>query len=251
MTAMRLLLVNPNTSARVTERVALRARQSARPGTEIIPLTGAFGARVIATRSELAVAEHATLDMLAQHGDGCDAVVLAVSYDTALLAAREMMPVPVVGITEAALLTACMLGTRIGIVVFGRRVLPLYQERVALHGLSARIVGWRALESDAPYGAGDPTAADPLIVQAALDLVERDACEVIVLAGAVMADVPARLQPQLPVPLIEGVGCAVAHAEMLVRLACPKPSTGSLAALPARELVGVSPALQARFDPLS
>lgn len=244
---MRLLILNPNTSEFVTSRVAAQARLSANTGTEIVEATGAFGARIIGTRAELAIAGHATLDALAHHAGTCDAVVLAVSYDTALYAAREMLRVPVVGITEAALLTACMLGTRTGVVMFGKRVLPLYQELAKLYGLDQRICGWRAIESLAPYGDGDQTEVDKLVVAAALDLIARDGCEVIVLAGAVMAGVPSRLQAKVPVPLLEGVSCAVAQAEMLVRLACPKPGTGSLATLPQRELVGVSPALQDRF----
>ena len=244
---MRILLLNANTSEFVTAKVAAQARQCARPGTEIVPAMAAFGARIIGTRTELAIAEHATLDALAQHGSGCDAVVLAVSYDTALRAAREMLPIPVVGITEAALLTACMLGTRSGVVVFGRRVLPLYQELALLRGMHTRIAGWRALESDAPYGDGDQTAVDQMVLDAVLDLVERDGCEVVVLAGAVMAGVPRRLQARVAVPLLEGVSCAVAQAELLVHLGCPKPTRGSLAALPQRELVGVSAALRAQF----
>jgi len=244
---MRLLVLNPNTSEFVTQRVARQARLAAQPGTDIVAVTGAFGARVIATRTEQAIAGHATLDALAQHAGGCDAVVLAVSYDTALWAAREMLPVPVVGITEAALLTACMLGTRTGVVMLGRRVLPLYQELALLHGLSARIAGWRALDSTEPYTEGDQSAVDQAITGAVADLVERDGCEVVVLAGAVMAGVPDRLQANVAVPLLEGVSCAVSQAEMLVRLGRPKARTGSLAALPARELVGVSRALQAQF----
>ena len=244
---MRLLVLNPNTSDFVTQRVALQARRVAQPGTDIVAATGAFGARIITTRTEQAIAEHATLDALARHADGCDAVVLAVSYDTALRAAREMLPVPVVGITEAALLTACMLGTRTGVVIFGRRVLPLYQEVALLHGMAARIGGWRALESSAPYAEGDQSAVDQAIVDAVADLVERDGCEVVVLAGAVMAGVPERLQARVAVPLLEGVSCAVAQAEMLVRLGRPKARTGSLSALPARDVSGLGAALQARF----
>ncbi|MFY7939956.1 MAG: aspartate/glutamate racemase family protein, partial [Burkholderiaceae bacterium] len=123
---MRLLLLNANTSEFVTERVATFARTMARSDTEIVARHSSFGAHIISTRTELAIAEHATLDALAHHADGFDAVVLAVSYDTALTAAREMLSIPVVGITEAALLTACMLGTTTGVVMFGKRVLPLY-----------------------------------------------------------------------------------------------------------------------------
>jgi allantoin racemase len=244
---MRLLILNPNTSDFVTERVAAQARLFAAPGTEILTATGAFGARVIATRTELAIAQHATLDALASHAGGFDAVVLAVSYDTALYAAREMLTVPVTGITEAALLTACQLGTRIGMITVGKRVLPIYQELALLYGLERRICGWQALESSAPYSGGDQTEFDNLVVAAAHDLVDRAGCEVIVLAGAVMAGVPQRLQPQVPVPLLEGVSCAVAQAETLVRLARPKASVGSLAALPARDVIGLSPALSRQF----
>ncbi len=168
---MRLLLANSNTSDFVTSRVAAAARAAASPGTEIVAVTGRFGARVIGTRTELAVAEHATVELLAEHAAGCDAAIIAVSYDVALPAAREMLAIPVVGITEAALLTACMLGGRIGVVLFGARVLPLYQELIARYGLADRVAGWRVVDSAAPYADGDQSEADALTVAAANDLV--------------------------------------------------------------------------------
>ena len=61
--------------------MASAARAVAQVSTEIVPVTGNFGARVIATRTELAIAEHATIDLLAEHAPGCDAVLIAVSYD--------------------------------------------------------------------------------------------------------------------------------------------------------------------------
>ena len=185
------------------------------------------------------------MELLARHAAGCDAVVIAVSYDSALQAAREMLSIPVVGITEAALLTACMLGGRVGVIVFGERVLPVYEEMIAGYGLASRIAGWRALESAAPYGDGDQTEADALVIAAANDLVLRDRAEVIVLAGAVMAGVPPRLQPSIPVPVLEGVGCAVRQAELLADLSPIKPLRGSYAALSPRELVQVDAALVA------
>jgi allantoin racemase len=125
--------------------------------------------------------------------------------------------------------------------------LPLYREMATLYGLSARVAGWRVLESSVPYGDGDQGEVDSLLVQAALELVQTDGCEVVVLAGAVMAGVPRRLQQRVPVPVVEGLSCAVAQAELLVQLGVPKASVGSLATLPARELTGVSAALAAQF----
>jgi allantoin racemase len=93
----------------------------------------------------------------------------------------------------------------------------------------------------------DPARVAALIAAEATDLVERDLVDVVVLIGAVMAAMPAQVQPRVAVPVLEGVSCAVALAEALARLRLPKARAGGYAALPARELVGVDPALAARF----
>ena len=132
-------------------------------------------------------------------------------------------------------------------ITFGRRVLPLYHELVASYGLASRIAGWRVLESTAAYARGAHDELDREIVNAARDLVERDGAETVVLTGAVMAGVPARLQPDVPVPLIDCIACAVRQAELLVALGHLKPQSGSYAAPMDRELVNVDAAIAARF----
>ena len=86
-----------------------------------------------------------------------------------------------------------------------------------------------------------------LIVTAAKDLVQQDGAEVVILVGAVMAAMPSRAQSEVPVPVIEGLSCAVVLAEALARLRFPKLRTGSFAPLPACEQVGLGPALASRF----
>lgn len=245
---MRILLVNSNTSDVVTEKVTTEAMIAAAPGTEIVPVKGTFGARIIGTRSEMAIAEHSTIALVSRHATGCDAVVIAVSYDTGLRGARELLSIPVVGMTEAGLLTACMLGGRIGVVAFGRRLLPIYQELVTAHGLTARIAGWRLLESLAAYGRGGHPELDDEIIAAAIDLVHHDSAETIVLTGAVMAGVPRRLQHAIPVPVIDCIGSGVRQAELLARMALPKPRAGSYAPPAGRELVDVDPAIAQAFS---
>lgn len=245
---MRILVVNSNTSAFVTEKVATEARLVAASGSEIIAVTGTFGGRVIGTRSENAIAEHATLALVAEHANKCDGALIAVSYDTCLRAARELLSVPVVGMTEAALLTACMLGGQIGVIVFGRRVLPMYQELVASYSLSGRIAGWRVIESSAPYSSGDQSEVDKLLIDAVNDLVERDFAEVVVLSGAVMAGVPRHLQNKVSVPLLDGISCGIRQTELMVKVGATKPSTGSYAPPAGRELVNVRESIVAAFS---
>src|SRR3954465_3479497 len=191
---MRILVLNANTTAFVTDTAAAEARRVASAGTEIVPVTADFGAAIVATRTEHAVAEHAAVTLAARHARGCDAVLIAVSYDTGLKALREMLPVPVVGMTEAALLTACMLGGKNGLVGFGPRVWPIYRELVESYGLGGRIAGSRVLENTSAYKPGDYTALDAELVAIAQDLIEKDGAESIILLGAVMAGASRRIE---------------------------------------------------------
>ena len=170
---MKILLINSNTSQVVTDKVAAGARAVASPGTEILAVCGEFGARVMGPRSEEALGHHSTIALAAKHAAGCDAVVIAVSYDTGLRGARELLDIPVVGMTEAALLTACMLGGKIGLVTFGARVRPLYEELVASYGLSTRIAGWRTVESVAAYRPGSDDELEALGLLSVADFSAR------------------------------------------------------------------------------
>ena len=242
---MRILLLNANMTAFVTERVAQEAGRVATPGTEFLPVTADFGAAIIGTRTENAIAEYAAVALAARHAPGCDAVLIAVSYDTGLRALREMLPIPVVGMTEAMLLTGCMLGGRIGFISFGQRVQQIYRDVVDSYGLTSRMAGWRNLESSSAYREDDYTELDRSIVEASLSLIQQDGAEVIALAGAVMAGVPRRVQDRIPVPVLDGIRCGVPQAEGLVRIAVPKPQYGSYAVPGPRSLTNVDPAITA------
>ena len=242
---MRILVLNANTTEFVTETAAAEGRRVASPGTEIVPVTADFGAAIVATRTEHAVAEHAAVVLAARHADGCDAVVIAVSYDTGLKALREMLDVPVVGMTEAALLTACMLGGPIGLISFGRRVWPIYRELIEGYGLSHRIAGFRVSDNITAYKPGDTSALDAELVATARDIIEKDGAESIVVLGAVMAGAARRIEDRVPVPVLDGMRCAVPHAEALVRIGARKAATGSYARPGERATRGLDPALVA------
>ena len=240
---MRILVVNSNTSQFVTDQVAAEAQRAASPETEICAVTGKFGGRIIGTRTENAIAAHAMVDAMARNAEGCDGALIAVSFDTVLDAVREMLPIPVVGMTEAALLTACMLGGGIGLICCDRRGQRLYEETVRRHGLGARIAGWRLIESTKAYEPGGAATLDDEIVSAAMGLVDEAGAETIVPLGAIMAGIPRRIQPRVPVPVLDGIDCGVRQVELLIRLAVPQPSAGSYAIPKSRETQNLSEAL--------
>ena len=237
---MKLLLVNPNLTRGVTDAVLAAARQRAAPGTELLAVTGTFGPAVIGSRAEAALAQHGLLELVARHAPGCDAVVLGVSLDTALWACREMLDIPVIGMTEAGLLCGATVASRIGLLTYGHRMAPLYRELVASYGLADRLAGIETLALDPAASLADPEGTRRAVLEGALRLVERDGAEAVLLAGAAMASMAESLQPSVPVPLLDGVACAVAMAQAMVSLRLPKAMVGSLSATGPREVRGVS-----------
>jgi allantoin racemase len=226
---MRVLLVNGNTSGEVTETLAEVARGAAGPGTEIVQATGAFGAALIGHRAAAAIAQHAVLEAIAENVENVDGILIGVSLDTALRAARALVDVPVVGMTEAAMMTACLLGGRFGMITFDAKSTAPYRELVASQGMAGHLVGMRTIDVGYAHAFAEPAAKEAPIVAAAEALVAEDRAETLILVGAAGAGLPARLQPPVPVPLLDGISCGVLLVEALVRLAAPAPTSGSYA----------------------
>lgn len=218
---MRLLVVNSNTTDSVTARIGAAARQAASPGTEIAAVSAPFGLPLIVSRADWLVAGPATLAALAaQHGQ-YDAAVIACFGDPGLDAAKELLDVPVLGISEAAFHAACMLGRRFGIVSFTAALRPMFEDCLAHHGLAARCAGFRM----GPAFAGDPGRVAEerreMIVGLCRQSVEEDGAEVVILAGGPLAGLAPVIAPHVPVPLVDGTAAAVRLAEALVGLAPP------------------------------
>jgi Asp/Glu/hydantoin racemase len=216
---MRILVVNSNTTESVTARIGAAARAAATPGTEVEALTAPFGLPLIVTRADWLVAGPATLAALATRRGHYDAAVIACFGDPGLDAAKEMLDVPVLGISEAAFHAACMLGRRFGIVSFTAALRPMFEECMAHHGLAARCAGFRM----GPAFAGDAGRVAEerrdMIVELCRQSVDQDGAEVVILAGGPLAGLAPLIAPDVAVPLVDGTAAAVRLAEAMVGLA--------------------------------
>lgn len=244
---MRILLINGNTTQAITDRCAGAARAAASSGTEIVAVTATHGPRIIGTRTENALAATSVIELLAANGNGCDAALIAVSFDTALDAAREAAPFPVVGMTEAALHAAAMLGGPIGFIGPLRRARGVYAETIARTGLTGRLAGYRVLDMR-PQDYADPAGLVAATASLANELIERDGAESIVVAGAALAGLIEKVQANVTVPVVDGIAAGVVLAEALARLNRPKATAGSFGRLPKREVIGTSDAVRRLFD---
>ncbi len=224
---MRILLLNPNTSTAVTDRMRAVAQTVASSSTEIIPLTAPRGVPYIATRAEALIGGAIALEMLAEHLPDADAVILAAFGDPGLGAMRELASVPVVGLAEAAMLTSCMLGRRFSIVSFARALGPWYEECVDYHGLRGRLAAIRL--ADAPFTSISEVQNEMLdvIVELANRTAVDDAADVVILAGAPLAGLAERIADRVSVPVVDGVTAAIRQAETLALLKPRKATEGT------------------------
>ena len=242
---MRLLLFNPNTTAGVTDRIAAAARAVAAPTTDLVPLTAPRGVPYIATRAEAAVGGAVTLEVLAERHDTVDAAVIAAFGDPGLGGARELFSIPIVGLAEAGMLTACMLGRAFAIVTFSQALEPWYRECVAWHGLEGRCAGIRALGGPFRSISDVQEEKEDMLVALAGQAVEADGADVIVLAGAPLAGLAGRVRERIPVPVVDCVAAAVKQAEALVALAPRKPVAGTYRRPDPKPSSGLPPSLAA------
>ena len=240
---MKLLLINGNTTQAVTDKVVQEAQRVAMPGTEIIGVTATFGANIVTREAENVIAGHAVLDLLARHHAGCDAVILAISFDTALEAARQISPVPVLGMTESALLAAAESGGRIGIILFGSISRPLYEDLFARSPVRAQIAAIRVVEIASVAAYLDTNAFETAILGTVEELA-RAGMTSVVICGAAMAGIAERLQPRAALPVFDGIPCAVRRAEALVS-AGARPVHSAECLVQAVTMAGLSPQLTA------
>jgi Asp/Glu/hydantoin racemase len=244
----RLLLINPNTSDSVSALIRAEAERSAAPGTRLDVLTAPFGVAYIETRFEALIGAYAAAMLAAEHHAQADAVIVAAFGDPGLAALREALPCPVTGLTEAAFATAMQLGGRISIVAISQRIRAWYRETVAAYGWSDRLASIRALdETLADIGALQAEQAERLVALA-LRCVSDDGADVIVLAGAPLAGLARSVRDRLPVPVVDGVSCAVRQAEALVRAAPIPHRQGSYAPPPGKPHRGLPPAIARLLD---
>jgi allantoin racemase len=220
----------------MTQTIGAAARAVAAPGTEIVAVTSSMGPASIEGFYDEAFAVPGLIQALLEAPDA-DAGIIACFDDTGLDAARSVARFPVVGICEAALVTAGQLAKRIAIVTtLPRSIVPL-EELVRRYGFADRalVTACNVAVLDLEKTGSD--AAEKLDAEIALAL--DKGAEAIVLGCAGMADLALTLSQRFGVPVIDGVAAAVKQAEALVGLKLSTSRRGSYASPAAKSYAGM------------
>lgn len=213
----------------MTEKIAVAARGVAGQDTQIIASNPAFGPVSIEGYYDEALAVPGLLQELAKaERNGADAAVIACFDDCGLDAARSLLRIPVIGICEAAIRVASMLGTRFSIVTTLPISLPAMAGLVQRYGVAdrctIRAAGVPVLALEDPN-----SGAEEAVKSEILRAIHEDRAECILLGCAGMADLADKLTQACNLPVIDGVTAAVKLAEALIGLGLKTSKQGGFA----------------------
>lgn len=215
---MRILIINPNTTAAMTLSVLDAARAVAAPGVEFLAVNPEHGPAAIQGPEDGEAALPGLFDIFEREIIGKrahDACIIACFDDTGLAELKARSPVPVIGIGEAAFHAATLLGSRFSVVTTLQVSVPVIAANIDAYGFGrqcakVRASGVAVLEIDAT-----PDASNAAISAEIARAIDEDAPQSIVLGCAGMADLAHAMEERHGLPVIDGVAAAVLLAQAL------------------------------------
>lgn len=218
---MRIKIINPNTSQKMTESIARAAQKYAHQGTELVVTNPRSGPRSIDCLYEEALSLAGVLEEVERGlADNIDGFVIACFNDPGLFAARELSSVPVVGIAESSFFFACMLGYRFSIISNLKSEDAAMWELVKRYGIGLRCASVRPADVEVLDCERNREKVKKGLARAGRLAIREDKAEVLCLGCAGMTEMDKALEKELGIPVIDPVAAGVKAIEGLV--ACEK-----------------------------
>ena len=244
---MHIRVINPNTTRAMTDLIGRSARVVAAPGTLVDAVQPTMGPASIESHYEEALAVPGVLEQVALgESDGVDAYVVACFGDPGVDAARELARGPVVGIAEAAMHAATLVGRRFAVVTTLGRTRARARELADRYGFREACVAVRACE--VPVLALEEPGAFLRLRDECRRAVAQDGADAIVLGCAGMAELCAAISEEVGVPVVDGIAAGVVLAQSLVALGLRPASGGEYAPPPPKPMLGLLAGFEIRTD---
>jgi allantoin racemase len=209
---MKILIINPNSDLEMTNKIQKTAAAFADRDCDVVckPTPGAPA--FIETLEDESKAAPGMIQLLKTHEDQFDAFIVACHCDPNLDVLKEITEKPVVGIGEASMKMASMLGHSFSVVSGTVHSIPNKKVLARKYHLQDGLASVRA-----PPDEMSQCTDEEKYVKAAQKAVDEDMAEVIVLGCAGMTGLDKLLQKELGVPVLDGVVCALIIAAGLVK----------------------------------
>jgi len=234
---MRICVINPNSSKSVTDHLRNTLNKIKRDDCELTVICPEHGPVSIESAYDETIAAFYVMDLVKKaNEDGYDAIVLACFSDPGLDAAKEISSIPVIGIEEATLHMAAMLGHKFSIMTGMERRIPTRELHITIHGLSQSYASSPALEKSVLEMDSNPQKAKEKIIELARKAVKEDRAEVIILGCAGLAGYSEDIERELGVVVLDPSSVALKVAEAMVDLGLHHSKVGRFSFPPAKEI---------------
>ncbi len=233
---MKILLYNPNTSESITNTLYQTAKLVVGQGTTLVPMTAKEGFPYISTKAEAQITGTKVLEKIAECNLEYDAIIIAAFGDPGLIAARDLFSIPIIGLGEAAMLSACLFGKKFSIISFTNAMSAWYEESVELLGLQSRYAGFRAIDGVILSIDQIQSLQKDALINSANRAINIDGGDVIIFAGAPLSGFKKIVQKEISVPIIDCAEAAVKQAELAVTM---NQGTSIKMKLPPKSSIGI------------
>jgi allantoin racemase len=103
--------------------------------------------RYLSPLTEYRCAGQAIRNGIEAQQQGCDAFVIGHFQEPGLVESRSALDIPVIGLGEATMLFACMVGRTFGLVTINPVFIPWHRDQIQQLGLAQRAAGVRAMDT--------------------------------------------------------------------------------------------------------
>lgn len=226
------LVINPNTSATMSAEIRVTAERVFQDPWNCRVVNAPAGPESLESWRDYQLAGAAILPLLAEHKD-VDGIVLACFGDPGLFALKELSAAPVVGIAEASIALATLLGGKFGILAAMNRAVGLMDAMVRQYGMEARYAGTVGLNMRVLSFHADPAGTLEGLVRASSSIAGRGA-DVLLLGCAGLTGFTFALKERVALEIIDPVEAGCRALKTLVEAGL-KTGRGGLYASPPRQ----------------
>lgn len=216
----KLLVINPNSSEQMTQdiRNTLSALEDSEFEVDVIRMPGSpdvlesFADYTVAggemIRTIRAMQEKGTFDY--------SGVLVACMGDPCLYGVKEVCSVPVVGVAEAAISTALLLGYKFSIVASSAKAKPMMESMVMTYGLLDRMASVETMETPIANFMEDPDILRNGVREAA-QRAQANGAEVLLLGCAGMTMLSNEMDTLVSMPVIDPVKAGLEQLKLILR----------------------------------
>jgi allantoin racemase len=201
---LKIVIINPNSDLEMTKTIHATAEEFAGENFDVVCLPTPGAPEFIETREDEVLAAPGMIDLVKENEDKCDAFIIACHCDPNMDVIKEITDKPVVGIGEASMRIACLLGHRFSIIQTTKESVPLKEALVRKYRLQDSLASVRA-----PQGIPSESTDEEKYMEAARAAMTEDRADVIVLGCAGLTGLDKRIQKELGIPVLDGVLCAL------------------------------------------